>query len=129
VSTSQSFPDAGLQNPGSQVSKSEGDIRTKGDHQIATRDEVEKVLGTDVSQGFHSVLPSILGIAPRKPVIEVNELLGRLELNTFAHRLQKASHCPSRCHIHFHIPRVFGILLMENFTLRNPAKEIIKTLK
>lgn len=76
MSTSQLFPDAGLQNPGSQVSKSEGDIRTKGDHQIATRDEVEKVLGTDVSQGFHSVLPSILGIAPRKPVIEVNGLLG-----------------------------------------------------
>jgi hypothetical protein len=82
VSTSQSFPDAGLQNPGSQVSKSEDDIRTKGDHQIATRDEVEKVLGTDASQGFHSVLPSILGIAPRKPVIEVNGLLGRLPQQT-----------------------------------------------
>jgi hypothetical protein len=61
---------------------------------------------------------------PMKPVMEVSGLLGRLKLNIFAQAPEKQSHFSQVTLTSISIyQRVFGLLMIVNLTLINPAKE------
>jgi hypothetical protein len=105
------------------LANAEGDISKKSDNQVATPTremKLKRYWAQMSAKGYpFRLLPRWQD--PRKPVMEVSGLY--VKLNIFPQAPEKQSHFSQVTLASIFIyQRVFGLLLIENFTFSNPAK-------